>query len=229
MVEKRLFDVDPELRRVASDVARSALGRATVPVVHLPPGSVEPKRLAGRDALGVVVSDGLLARTVLVPGGSSVELLSPRQMLQPWSVEEPSFASASWTVLDDAEFYVIDRRLTRALAADQELMIAVVGRGIERAHVLTVSAAIESIVGVENRVLLTLWQLAEYCGTATGEGVTMPLRLTHELLAGLIGSRRPSVTSALASLSEQGLIARRRDRSWLLIGECPNGTVLPVV
>lgn len=223
MGERRLFDVDPGLRKVASDAARSALARTTVPVARLAPGRFEPTRLADRDLLGLVVTGGLLARTVRVPGGSSIELLSPRQLLQPWSAEQPSFATSSWTVLDDAELYAIDRRLTRVLAAHQELLIEVVGRGIRRAHVLTVSAAIESVVGVESRVLLALWQLAEQCGSVTGEGVTMPLRLTHELLASLVGSRRPSVTSALASLTAQGLIARRGDRSWLLTGDCPDG------
>lgn len=227
MVEKRLFEVDPELRRAASDAARLALARVTVPVVRLAPGPFEPNRIADHDAVGLVVVDGLIARTVLVPGGSSVELLSPRQLLQPWSAEEPSFASASWAVLDDAELYLIDRRLTRVLAAHQELLVAIVGRGVQRARVLTVSAAIESVVGVENRVLLALWQLAECCGRVTGDGVTMPLRLTHELIAELVGSRRPSVTTALASLAERGLIVRRRDRSWLLTGECPDGAVLP--
>ncbi len=94
-------------------------------------------------------------------------------------------------------------------------------RGIRRGHTLTVSAAIESIVGVENRLLLTMWHLAERYGSVTSEGVEMPLRLTHELFALLIGSRRPSVTAALASLSEQGLITKRRDRTWLLKGTPP--------
>lgn len=227
MIERRLFEVDPGLHRVASESARSALAGATVPVARLRPGTFEPTGLAARDVLGLVVTAGLIARTVRVPGGSSVELLSSRQMLQPWSAEQPSFASTSWAVLDDAELYAVDARLTRFLAGHQELMIELVARGIQRAHVLTVSAAIESIVGVENRVLLALWQLAEQCGSVTSDGVTMPLRLTHELLASLVGSRRPSVTSALVSLTDRGLVARRADRSWLLTGDCPQGVAVP--
>lgn len=228
MIEKRLLDVDPGLGRVASEAARPGLERVSVPVAELRPGPFAPNRLAGPEALGLIVTAGLLARNVKVPGGSSVELLSPWQMLQPWSAEPPSFAATSWAVLDDAELYVIDRRLARLLAVHGELMSEIVARGIQRAHALTVSAAIESVVGVENRVLLALWQLAEGCGRVTSEGVTMPLRLTHELIAALVGSRRPSVTSALASLAAQGLIARRDDRSWLLIGDCPQGVATPV-
>ncbi len=227
MVEKRLFAVDPALHRVASESARRAFAAATVPVARLGPGPFEPADLTAGTVLGLIVADGRLARTVRVPGGSSVELLSPWQMLQPATVEQPSFTDTSWAVLDTAELYVINSDLGRALAAHDELLNELVARGIQRAHVLTVSAAIESIVGVEKRVLLALWQLAEYCGSVTAEGVTMPLRLTHELLALLVGSRRPSVTSALAALAEQGQIARRSDRSWLLTGECPAGIRLP--
>jgi CRP-like cAMP-binding protein len=76
-------------------------------------------------------------------------------------------------------------------------------------------------------VLGALGQLADYWASVPPVGVTLPLRLTHELLALLVGSRRPSVTSALAALAEQGQIARRSDRSWLLTGECPAGIRLP--
>ena len=223
MSEKRLFDVDPALGRIASPTARESLSAATVRVASLPIGRFEPAQLTDRDALGLIVTNGLIARTVEVPGGQSIELISPWKMLQPWTVEQPSFTTTAWAVLDSARVYAIDSRLSREIAVHQELRIELVGRGIQRAHVLTVSAAIESVVGVENRVLLALWQLAEYCGSVSGDGVTMPLRLTHEMLATMIGSRRPSVTSALASLTDRGLIARRADRSWLLLGSCPGG------
>ena len=228
MVEKRLFAVDPALHRVASESARRAFDGATVPVVRLGPGPFEPTELADRTALGLIVAEGLLARRVEVPGGCAVELVAPRQMLQPWASEAPSFAEVDWSVVDAAELYTIGSHLGRALAAHDELLGELVSRGIRRAHVLSVNAAIESVVGVENRVLLALWQLAETCGTVTAEGVVMPLHLTHELVATLVGSRRPSVTSALAALVDQGEIARHGDGGWLLTGECPSDARLPV-
>jgi CRP/FNR family transcriptional regulator, cyclic AMP receptor protein len=45
----------------------------------------------------------------------------------------------------------------------------------------------------------------------------VPLRLPHRTLAGMIGARRPTVTTALGQLIARGDIARRRDGSWLLI------------
>jgi hypothetical protein len=49
----------------------------------------------------------------------------------------------------------------------------------------------------------------------------VPVHLTHQLLAGLISAQRPTVTSALAALSEQGRLTRRDDGLIVLHGEPP--------
>jgi hypothetical protein len=216
---RRLFAVDPRLGVAAG--APGLLAELDVEVVELGTGQFEPAAHAERDGLGLLVCEGIVARRVEVPGGSGVELLAPGQLLQPWAADPPSFATVSWSVVDDASLAVIDGAATAAIATDQPLLVEMLNRGIRRAHALTVNSAIESIVGVENRVLLALWQLAEQCGTLGPDGVTMPVQLTHELLAELVGSRRPSVTTALASLSDRGLVVRRGDRTWLLHGTPP--------
>lgn len=38
---------------------------------------------------------------------------------------------------------------------------------------------------VEDRLLLTLWMLAERCGRVTPEGIVLPLALSHEALGRL--------------------------------------------
>lgn len=53
------------------------------------------------------------------------------------------------------------------------------------------------------------------------DGVVVPIPLTHELLASIVGARRPSVTTALRSLREEGLVERCEDGSWLLHGDPP--------
>jgi hypothetical protein len=53
----------------------------------------------------------------------------------------------------------------------------------------------------------------------TGEGVVVPLTLSHRLLGELVGARRPTVTTALASLDREGKLRRRSDATWLLTGE----------
>ena len=42
------------------------------------------------------------------------------------------------------------------------------------------------------------------------------LRLSHRTLAGMVGARRPSVTTGLGQLMARGAIERRSDGEWLL-------------
>ena len=63
---------------------------------------------------------------------------------------------------------------------------------------------------VDLRLLMLMWHLADRWGRVTPQGIRIPLRLTHELLADLVASRRPSVTSALQSSRARGAFPRRR-------------------
>ncbi len=188
--------------------------------VEVPRGPIDPHDL-NDGAVGYLVTAGLIARTVRIPTASSLELISPGDLIQPGTVEPPSFATTSWAALEPSRVLKLDEQTAAGLGRQPEMLAEIMRSGVRRAHTLTVSAAIESIVGVENRLLMAMWHLAEHYGTVTSDGVEMPLRLTHELFAVLIGSRRPSVTAALSSLVDQGLITRRQDRSWLLKGEPP--------
>ena len=47
------------------------------------------------------------------------------------------------------------------------------------------------------------------------------VRLSHRTLAGMVGARRPSVTTALGQLMARGEIERREDGEWILLGEPP--------
>jgi DNA-binding IclR family transcriptional regulator len=49
----------------------------------------------------------------------------------------------------------------------------------------------------------------------------LPLRLTHETLAGLSGAQRPSVTTALRTLERDGALRRDEQGGWLLLGDPP--------
>jgi ABC-type hemin transport system ATPase subunit len=51
--------------------------------------------------------------------------------------------------------------------------------------------------------------------------VKLDVRLTHEVLAAVIGARRPSVSTALRRLTEQERVQPRPRSRWLLLGEPP--------
>jgi DNA-binding IclR family transcriptional regulator len=72
-------------------------------------------------------------------------------------------------------------------------------------------------------VHLLLWHLADRFRRSHPEGVVLPLPLSHELLAQLVGAQRPSVSRALKELERAGVVARRPDGSWWLGGEPPLG------
>jgi CRP-like cAMP-binding protein len=63
--------------------------------------------------------------------------------------------------------------------------------------------------------------LAGNWGRVTPEGTVVPIGLTHELIAELIGARRPSVTTAISELRAAGRLERQED-GWLLVGPPPH-------
>jgi hypothetical protein len=75
---------------------------------------------------------------------------------------------------------------------------------------------------VEDRLEATFWDLADRWGRMTPSGIHLPLQLTHETLARLVGGRRPTISLALRDLAERGVVARRPDGSWLLTAAGPS-------
>ncbi len=65
---------------------------------------------------------------------------------------------------------------------------------------------------VHGRLALLLLKLAERSGVDTGNGIELNLRLTHEEIACMIGTSRPTVTSIFNSLkSEKAILMKGRD------------------
>jgi CRP-like cAMP-binding protein len=70
--------------------------------------------------------------------------------------------------------------------------------------------------------MLTLWHLAERWGKVRPDGVALPLPLSHERLANLVGAHRPTVTTAMGDLARSGAISRGEDHVWMLHGSPPD-------
>lgn len=65
---------------------------------------------------------------------------------------------------------------------------------------------------VHGRLALLLLKLAERSGTDTGDGIELKLRLTHEEIACMIGTSRPTVTSIFNALkNEKAIMMEGRD------------------
>jgi CRP/FNR family cyclic AMP-dependent transcriptional regulator len=182
--------------------------------------SVQP----GQHHRGFLIVDGLLTRDVQVLGRRCVELLGHGDVMRPWSWDGEGshvHAEIGWTVLEPTGMAVLDQKLVSRIAPWPQLGVELFNRGTRRAHALAVSLAISYHQRVDDRLTLTLWHLAERWGKVHTEGIVVPLPLSHQRLADLVGAHRPSVTTALGELARSGSLSRRENGDWVLHGTPP--------
>lgn len=216
---------DPELAdAVAPSHRERAIEECIAAAVQLPRGDwrgMQSDALA--DGIGLLVLRGLLIRQVGVGGGFGAELLGDGDLLRPWPGEDASAAlehTTGWRVLEPTRVAVLDRRTAARFARYPDLTGRLVSRALERAWNLVVNMAIVQQARVHVRLHMLLWHLANRWGYVTPEGVVLPLRLTHSVLAELVAARRPTVSTMLTKLSEEELVVPQ-DRGWLLRGSPP--------
>ena len=145
-------------------------------------------------------------------------------MLRPWTWDAEGShvqAEVGWQVLEETSLAVLDHGLVERIMPWPAIGVELFNRGTRRAHHLAVALAIAHHPRVDDRLLLTLWHLAERWGRVTPTGILVPLPLGHQRLADLVGAHRPSVTSALGELTRAGTISRRDDGDWVLHGAPP--------
>jgi CRP-like cAMP-binding protein len=221
----RVFDVDDDLRRALPDEMRALATQHGIARARLlPAGQWNPRAEAGPGVLGLLVLEGLILHDVRIGSAACTELIGRGDVLRPWDEdgnETPVPLQAEWKVLEPARLAVLDRRFAVVAGRVPEVMAALLARTTARARGLVALMSISHLTRVETRVHVCLWYLADRFGRVTSEGVVLPLPLTHLTLARLVGAQRPSVTTALGELAEQGRVARRSDGTYLLLGDPP--------
>jgi CRP-like cAMP-binding protein len=171
----------------------------------------------------MLVVDGLMIRRVGINGRFGAELLGRGDLLSPWHDEHEIRMlriNQNWTVLQPTRLAVLDERFARLLGRYPKLTSRLVSRAVRRSRNLAVNMAIIHHARVDVRLHMLLWQLAGRFGRVRGDGVVVPVRLTHAQLAELVAARRPTVTSALSELARAGQV-RSVDGAWLLPGKPP--------
>ena len=223
MVKVRLLEADPDLARyLPPDSVRALAGTLLADVMELPLGEWQPTHAEPqRGHLGYLLLDGVLVRQITIEGARSAELLSRGDLLRPWLEDPVSFCDAQWRVMEPARLAILDRQIGVKLCARPELSAALVDKSMRRTRSLAVAAATENIRGLENRLLVLFWHLAERFGHRRGDSVVVPMHLTHETLSLLAGARRPSVTTALGALAKQGSLTKNGANEWVLNGPPP--------
>jgi CRP/FNR family transcriptional regulator, cyclic AMP receptor protein len=227
-----LLEADPDLAGLMTGARRQEAERELVVRVHkLGVGVWDVSRLegAGADHVGLLLLDGVIAREVIVADHVSAELLGPGDLVRPWqdaSKADLLPVDVLWSILSPASMAVLDRRFAGELARWPEVTAALFERLSERSLRLGTTQAISQLTRVDRRLKALLWHLAERWGRVSGDGVVVPLALTHRILGQLVGARRPTVSTALGELAERGELVRRVDGSWVLRGSPPDASAL---
>jgi CRP/FNR family transcriptional regulator, cyclic AMP receptor protein len=222
-----IIDADPDLEVLLDPAERKRVRREAVTRVR----RLSPGKWMALEALepdvhhqGFLVIDGLLSREVEVLGRRCVELIGDADVLRPWGWDPSGShvnAEVEWIVLEPTRMAVLDHALVGRMNPWPQLGLELFARGTRRAHWLAVALAISHHPRVDDRLLLTLWQVAERWGRVRPDGISIPLALSHERLASLVGAHRPAVTTAMGELTRAGLVSRGEDRFWVVRGDPP--------
>ena len=223
----RILEIDPELglRVPAAEISRARV-ELVARVESLPRGRWEvPHEEGDRGQLGFLMLRGLLGREVILAGTTCTELLGEGDVLQPWVPARDDGLvryHVLWHALSPVRLAILDGAFARSLASWPQVMGALLERAVRRTLRMSIHQALLQLSPVETRLLVLFWHLAERWGHVTPDGISVRLRMSHELLGQLVGCRRASVTTALRRIDDSGLVVRRADGTWLLRGSPPD-------
>jgi hypothetical protein len=121
-----------------------------------------------------------------------------------------------WTVLTRCDVAILNSRFVRRAGHWPDVLARLTGRAVGRAKALALHDAVTNLKHVETRLLVQFWHLAERWGRVGPDSISIPVPLTHDMLAKLVGATRPSVTTGLGRLATRGLLSREPDGQWRL-------------
>jgi CRP/FNR family transcriptional regulator, cyclic AMP receptor protein len=216
-----VLDVDPDLGDgIAAEQLEQARRVCHAEDLEVRQGEWDPaaSTVATADGYGLLVLSGLLCRRVVQGQRYGAELLGPGDLLRPWDrIGEWSSlpVESSWLVIEDARLAVLDRDFAVCCASFPEISVELIRRGLMRSRYMAIMFAVVAERRVETRLTMLFWHLADRFGRMRGEWVEIPVPLTHRILSELVAARRPSVSTALTKLQEQGVLLRTAE-GWQL-------------
>src|SRR5262249_23940297 len=154
----------------------------------------------------------------------AMELLGPGDVLVPEAdaaIGDYVEVDVQWSVLLPTQVAILHGEVVHRLSEWPGALATIVRRMAERSSRQAVMQAISHTPRVDVRLRRLFWPLAERWGRVTAGGIVLPLRLTHDALARLVGAQRPTVSTALKSLHDAGEVTRRHDGAWVLLAESP--------
>ncbi|MGH2856341.1 MAG: Crp/Fnr family transcriptional regulator [Solirubrobacteraceae bacterium] len=219
----RLLDVEPDLGSgLTEEELDSARRQVVLPAVELARGRWTLDRLATANGVrgnvhGFLVLDGLLTMDVTIGARQCSRLVGPGDLLLVEPLESDSLESDwTWAALTPANVAVLDLRLALIGRQWPKLMCAIINRAGRQMRQGMLQQAVSQLPRVEDRLLALLWSIADRQGVVRVDGVWINLPVTHDVLARMIGARRPTVTLGLHALAQRGMLRSTGDGGWLL-------------
>jgi hypothetical protein len=198
------------------EAAAEARAVAVAPTIMVDVGRWTPPRAdrCGR-LLGLLVLEGLMTRCTEVDDVQCPDLVGAGDLLRPWDDDDGERidvrVTTSWTVLQPVRLAVLDARFVEALRRWPWIVNALMSRAVQRSNSMALRMAIPQIRRADDRIRMLFRDLADRWGRVTPEGTLVPLPLTNQLIAQLVCLRRPTVSSTMGRLAEDGEIVRRAD------------------
>jgi len=221
-----VLEADPDLGSVIDKVQwQLAVAASLAPAFELERG---PWRFWPRPdpgALGALLLEGLIVIRINAETRAHIELVGAGDVIGPWvgSGHELTLPSVPTTsVVARARIALLDRRFAIRTARWPEIHAALMHRLIVRARRLSLQSAINALSRIEERLEVTLWELAYRFGRVTPDGIMLDLPLTHSQMAEMVAAQRPSVSTAFTRLQDHGRVVHVARHRWLLLGEPPS-------
>ena len=217
---------DPGLAEALGGERLSAATRDCVAAtINVPRGAWDPSdELDGfRVGIGLLVLEGLLVRRVGLAERFGAELLGEGDVLRPWQREDVATTlprSGGWRALEPCRLALLDGGFALRAGRYPEVISCLFSRVLRRSRMLAVNIAIVHHPRVDVRLHMLFWELADRWGTVHREGVRLPLRLTHAVVADLVAAQRQTVSKALGDLAARGSVTWKGN-AWVLGGSPP--------
>lgn len=170
-------------------------------------------------AFDFLIVDGLVLKETTLARRPALELLGPGDLLA------PPLTAARQLEARAVSRYLAHGRVSLAAVEVHFRYAAVRWPGIadflhdrlaRQTHHASMHLAMLHLPRIADRITALFADLAERFGRVTGDGILIDLPLTHDLIGGLVGGRRSTVTLALHELSFNGLVRRLEGDRWKL-------------
>jgi len=209
------LEVWPDLAASVAQEERALAQRAlVVPRLTAGGAGLTAALDANEHAFAFVVVRGIVLKETTVAGRSALEWLTEGDVLAPLSGQAAG-GTSRYRALGDVAVAVLEQRFRLVARRWPAVADCLHSRLAEQVHRASLHLAMLHVPRAEDRLVVLFLDLAERVGRVTPDGVVIDVDLTHDTLGHLIGSRRPTVTLALQTLEQQGLLTRR-GRAWLL-------------